>query len=133
MYRRAVSNDEHDAWGGSDVGDDDASRGLADVLAFPSIATPPADRESGLRPLIGSVLRNERLEQERTLADVARTAAVSLAYLSEVERGRKEISSDLLDAVCDALEIPLVEVLERCVDRLRAGAQGGTSLQLCAA
>ena len=126
MYRRAVSNDEHERR-------DSPGGGLADVLAFPSIAPPPADRESGLRPLIGGVLRDERLEQERTLADVARTAAVSLAYLSEVERGRKEISSDLLDAVCDALEIPLVEVLERCVDRLRAGSQGGASLQLCAA
>lgn len=133
LYRRGVSNDEHDAYDDRDAGDDDASRGLADVLAFPSVATPPADSESGLRPLIGGVLRDERLDQERTLADVARTAAVSLAYLSEVERGRKEISSDLLDAVCDALEVPLVEVLERCVDRLRAGSQRGTSLQLCAA
>lgn len=121
-----MSNDEHERR-------DSPGGGLADVLAFPSIAPPPADRESGLRPLIGGVLRDERLDQDRTLADVARTAAVSLAYLSEVERGRKEISSDLLDAVCDALEIPLVEVLERCVDRLRAGSQSGASLQLCAA
>ncbi len=126
MYRRAVSNQQQDA--------DDHDRGeLADVLAFPSATPPSADHELGLRPLIGDVLRDERLDQERTLADVARAAAVSLPYLSEVERGRKEISSDLLDAVCDALEIPLVEVLERCVDRLRAGMQGASGFQLRAA
>jgi XRE family transcriptional regulator, stress-response regulator len=113
--------------------DDRPHRELADVLAFPVVETRPAEPEPGLRPLIGGVLRDERLEQQRTLADVARAAAVSLPYLSEVERGRKEISSDLLDAVCDALEIPLVEVLERCVDRLRAGMQRGSGLQLCAA
>ncbi len=121
-----MSNEQHDAH-------DDPGRVLADVLAFPPVKPPSADPEIGLRPLIGEVLRDERLEQERTLADVAGAAAVSLPYLSEVERGRKEISSDLLDAVCDALEIPLVEVLERCVDRLRAGSQGGSGLQLCAA
>jgi hypothetical protein len=123
LYRRAVSNEQHD----------DPRSELADVLPFPAVRPPSADPEPGLRPLIGEVLRDERLEQDRTLADVARAAAVSLPYLSEVERGRKEISSDLLDAVCDALEIPLVEVLERCVDRLRAGSQGRSGLQLCAA
>ena len=88
---------------------------------------------AGLRQVIGEVLRQERLDQERTLADVARDAVVSLPYLSEVERGRKEISSDLLDAVCDALEIPLAEVLQRCVERLRPRMQGGSGAQLCAA
>lgn len=88
-----------------------------------------------MRDVIGDVLRDERLDQERTLADVADEAAVSLPYLSEVERGRKEVSSDLLESICDALELPLVDVLERAADRLRidAGSQRGTSFQLLAA
>jgi ribosome-binding protein aMBF1 (putative translation factor) len=105
---------------------------FADVLAFPTDRR--SDRRSEpatLRTVVGDVLRAERHTQDRTLADVARRAAVSLSYLSEVERGRKEISSDLLVAVGDALDLTLVEVLERCVDRLRA--QGGSSIQLRAA
>lgn len=83
--------------------------------------------------MVGDVLRDERHRQERTLADVAGRAAVSLPYLSEVERGRKEISSDLLDAVSGALDLTLVEVLERCVGRLRTGSQGGSGIRLYAA
>jgi XRE family transcriptional regulator, stress-response regulator len=64
-----------------------------------------------LRTMIGDVLRRTRLEQGRTLADVARAARVSMPYLSEVERGRKEASSEVLAAVCDALRIDLAEVV----------------------
>jgi len=64
-----------------------------------------------LRKLIGEVLRRRRLEQRRTLADVARRARVSVPYLSEVERGRKEASSEVLAAVCDALRVELSDVL----------------------
>src|SRR5215471_13584053 len=64
-----------------------------------------------LRTVIGEVLRRTRLEQGRTLADVARAARVSMPYLSEVERGRKEASSEVLAAVCDALRIDLAEVV----------------------
>ncbi len=64
-----------------------------------------------LRKLIGDVLRRHRLRQRRTLADVARDARVSMPYLSEVERGRKEASSEVLAAVCDALRIELSDVL----------------------
>lgn len=104
----------------------------ATVLPFPS--NRPLDQDDDradaprLRDVIGDVLRDERQRQERTLADVAREAAVSLPYLSEVERGVKEVSSDLLDAIGTALELPLVEILERSADRLRSGAPsvGGT-------
>jgi transcriptional regulator with XRE-family HTH domain len=61
--------------------------------------------------LVGDVLRRNRLGQRRTLADVARHARVSMPYLSEVERGRKEASSEVLAAVCDALRIDLSDVL----------------------
>jgi transcriptional regulator with XRE-family HTH domain len=64
-----------------------------------------------LRRMIGDVLRRTRLEQRRTLADVSRAARVSLPYLSEVERGRKEASSEVLAAICDALHIDLSDLL----------------------
>lgn len=64
-----------------------------------------------LRTTLGQVLRRARHNQRRTLADVARAAKVSIQYLSEVERGRKEASSEVLAAICDALEVELPEVL----------------------
>jgi len=57
-----------------------------------------------LRTHIGSALRAARIEQGRTLRDVAKSARVSLGYLSEVERGQKEASSELLNAICSALD-----------------------------
>jgi transcriptional regulator with XRE-family HTH domain len=64
-----------------------------------------------LRTILGDVLRRTRREQGRTLADVARVARVSMPYLSEVERGRKEASSEVLAAICDSLGIDLSELL----------------------
>ena len=64
-----------------------------------------------LRRMIGDVLRRHRLRQSRTLRDVSVAAGVSLGYLSEVERGRKEASSELLSAICGALDVSLAEVL----------------------
>jgi transcriptional regulator with XRE-family HTH domain len=65
-----------------------------------------------LRGLIGTVLRRIRLGQGRTLRDVADTARVSVPYLSEVERGRKEPSSELLAAICTALDLQLADLLD---------------------
>jgi transcriptional regulator with XRE-family HTH domain len=64
-----------------------------------------------LRTMLGDVLRRTRLAQRRTLADVARAARVSMPYLSEVERGRKEASSEVLAAICEALRMDLSDVL----------------------
>lgn len=64
-----------------------------------------------LREVIGDVLRSARTDQGRTLREVSDSARVSLGYLSEVERGRKEASSELLNAICDALDVPLSRVL----------------------
>jgi transcriptional regulator with XRE-family HTH domain len=64
-----------------------------------------------LREAIGDRLRHARTNQRRTLREVSRSARVSLGYLSEVERGRKEASSELLAAICDALELPLSQLL----------------------
>jgi len=64
-----------------------------------------------LREAIGERLRRTRTLQRRTLREVSRAARVSLGYLSEVERGRKEASSELLAAICLALDLPLDELL----------------------
>lgn len=64
-----------------------------------------------LRTMLGGVLRRTRREQGRTLADVARAARVSMPYLSEVERGRKEASSEVLAAICESLGIDLSDLL----------------------
>lgn len=63
-----------------------------------------------LRTQVGEVIRASRLEQSRTLRDVAAKARVSLGYLSEVERGEKEASSELLAAICAALNLPLSQL-----------------------
>jgi transcriptional regulator with XRE-family HTH domain len=71
-----------------------------------------------LREAIGDRLRRTRTSQRRTLREVSRVARVSLGYLSEVERGRKEPSSELLASICDALDLPLDELLRRVADDL---------------
>ncbi|MGW0787114.1 helix-turn-helix domain-containing protein [Streptomyces sp. NPDC002911] len=78
----------------------------------PVSATPaPAAGEPLWRDVVGDVLRRERLAQERTLKDVAETARISLPYLSEVERGRKEASSEVLAAAARSLGLGLADVL----------------------
>lgn len=88
-----------------------------------------------MRRLLGDVLRRRRTAQGRTLREVAASARVSLGYLSEVERGRKEASSELLAAICAALGVPLSVVMREVSDELaRAeaaalgalGASGGS-------
>jgi transcriptional regulator with XRE-family HTH domain len=69
-----------------------------------------------LRHLLGDVLRRMRQRQGRTLREVSTTARVSLGYLSEVERGQKEASSELLAAICTALGAPLSQVLREVSD-----------------
>jgi len=69
-----------------------------------------------LRHLLGDALRRLRLRQGRTLREVSSTARVSLGYLSEVERGQKEASSELLASICDALGAPLSQVLREVSD-----------------
>ncbi|MFF4040027.1 helix-turn-helix domain-containing protein [Streptomyces sp. NPDC001816] len=74
-------------------------------------APEPAPREPLWRDLVGEVLRRERLAQERTLRDVADEAQISLPYLSEIERGRKEASSEVLAAAARALGLGLGDLL----------------------
>ena len=71
-----------------------------------------------LRTLLGEALRTTRLSQERTLREVSSAAHVSLGYLSEVERGQKEASSELLASICRALGVRLSDVLRDVSDSL---------------
>ncbi|WP_052851410.1 helix-turn-helix domain-containing protein [Streptomyces avicenniae] len=71
-----------------------------------------------LRRLLGDVLRRQRQRQGRTLREVSSSARVSLGYLSEVERGQKEASSELLAAICDALDMRMSELLREVSDEL---------------
>ena len=73
-----------------------------------------------LRTHIGSALRQARISQGRTLRDVAKGARVSLGYLSEVERGKKESSSELLNSICQALDLSLLTVMSDVTIALRA-------------
>ncbi|GAA3435674.1 helix-turn-helix domain-containing protein [Kutzneria kofuensis] len=83
-----------------------------------------------LREAIGDRLRHTRTTQHRTLREVSRSARVSLGYLSEVERGRKEASSELLAAICDALDLPMADLLHTVasdMSALAAMANGPTA------
>jgi transcriptional regulator with XRE-family HTH domain len=71
-----------------------------------------------LRTLLGEALRTTRLSQDRTLREVSSAAQVSLGYLSEVERGQKEASSELLASICRALGVRLSDVLREVSESL---------------
>ncbi|MDQ0913117.1 helix-turn-helix domain-containing protein [Streptomyces canus] len=91
--------------------------GTARPVSERPATTPPGEpadrqaREPLWRDLVGDVLRRERLAQERTLKDVADAARISMPYLSEVERGRKEASSEVLAAAAHALGLGLGDLL----------------------
>jgi transcriptional regulator with XRE-family HTH domain len=80
-------------------------------LRLPEDPVEGAPMTALLREVIGDVLRQARTAQGRTLREVSDDARVSLGYLSEVERGRKEASSELLSAICSALDVPMSRVL----------------------
>lgn len=105
---------------------------MADAEVVPIGRQPddaPAD-EPLLRDVLGDILRRERHAQDRTLSDVAEEARVSMAYLSEVERGRKEPSSEILSSICGALDIRLLDLVSEAHHELARAAHstpsGGT-------
>lgn len=71
-----------------------------------------------IRELLGEVLREQRISQGRTLREVSLAARVSLGYLSEVERGHKEASSELLYSIASALGVPLSEIMSMVSQKL---------------
>lgn len=70
------------------------------------------------RRLLGDVLRSTRMQRGMTLREVSAEARVSLGYISEIERGQKEASSELLASLCSALEVPLSDVLREVSDQV---------------
>ena len=68
------------------------------------------------RRLLGDVLRDVRMQRGLTLREVSAEARVSLGYISEIERGQKEASSELLASLCGALDVPLSDVLRDVSD-----------------
>jgi transcriptional regulator with XRE-family HTH domain len=100
---------------------------MGEVIRFPSHPAPlngPAGAKPAplWRQAAGRELREERLAQQRTLADVAGSAGVSTQYLSEVERGRKEPSSEVVEAIGGALGLTLLDLTTRISQRLRVAA-----------
>jgi XRE family transcriptional regulator, stress-response regulator len=82
-----------------------------------------------LRTQLGNTLRGHRLRQRRTLRDVSGAARVSLGYLSEVERGQKEASSELLASICDALDVELADLLAEVSSEMRQAAPAGRTVR----
>ena len=86
-------------------------------------AAAPAAPEPLWREAVGGALREERAEREQRLVDVADRAGVSVQYLSEVERGLKEPSSEVLAAVAGALDLSVAELAGRASTRLAGGTR----------
>ncbi len=86
------------------------------------------------RRLLGDVLRDLRMQRGMTLREVSAEARVSLGYISEIERGQKEASSELLASLCAALETPLSDVLRDVSDlvALEEAAAGLTRIPVAA-
>ena len=99
-----------------------------------ALFTEPSSGRSGQEPLwrdvTGVVLRQERRRQRRTLAQVAERAGMSVQYLSELERGRKEASSEMLAAACGSLGLSLADFATRCAGMFAASSRrpGGPTL-----
>ena len=86
-------------------------RGMGEVVRFPT--TVPDEPEPLWRELVGDRLRTERLDREERLVDVAERAGVSTQYLSEVERGLKDPSSEMLQAITGALGLTVRQLVVR--------------------
>lgn len=99
---------------------------MGEVLQFPRASEPQADAPERLwRAAVGTELRRERTAREERLADVAGRAGVSTQYLSEVERGLKDPSSEILAAVAGALDLTVRELMLRVA---RSGFAGPVCL-----
>jgi len=102
---------------------------MGDLVAFPRRPRPEPERrlrEPLWRELVGQVLRLRRLDRGETQRTVADRAGISAQYLSEIERGRKEPSSEMLAAVGGALDLPLLD-LTRAVGRRLTTTSGRPS------
>lgn len=88
----------------------------------PGTEHPTAEPERLWREVVGELLRDARIGRGETLAETARRAGVSPQYLSEMERGRKEASSEMLAAVSGALELTLLDLTLGVAERITMGS-----------
>lgn len=99
---------------------------MAEIVPFPRTSHAPQRPQSGPEPLwrqlLGDQLRRLRHEREKTLTETADKAGVSPQYLSEVERGLKEPSSEMIAAIGGALDVTLVELTSNVADELRTAS-----------
>src|SRR6266508_3002874 len=96
-----------------------ASSGWGKILRSGSVGLTTEERTTLMvlfRRLLGEVLRGQRMQRGMTLREVSAEARVSLGYISEIERGQKEASSELLASLCSALDVPLSHVLREVSD-----------------
>lgn len=105
---------------------------MSTVLPFRKPVPEPQEPEPLWREAVGDELRSARADRDERLADVAERAGVSPQYLSEVERGLKDPSSEVLSAVAGALEVSLPTLTRRAADRLSASV-GTSSTPTCLA
>ncbi|NLE81361.1 MAG: helix-turn-helix transcriptional regulator [Rhodococcus sp.] len=96
----------------------DTRRGLTLVVGGSTETEQATEAAPLVREVYGKVLREERLDQDRSLDDVARSVGMSKQYLSEIERGKKEPSSEILRSVCGALDLQVEHLLVRSVRRM---------------
>jgi transcriptional regulator with XRE-family HTH domain len=102
---------------------------MGDLIAFPPPERPEeAPAEPLWREAVGQELRDERHRQERTLSELSEESGVSVQYLSEIERGRKEPSSEILGAVAGALGLRLVDLTDAVTRTLAARPRGPLAL-----
>jgi len=101
---------------------------MAEIIPFPKRAAPERPVASEVEPLwretVGEVFRGIRQTRGERLADVARRSGVSVQYLSEVERGRKEPSSEMVAAIAGAYELSLLDLTLAVAGRLAPPASG---------
>ncbi|OAN42738.1 helix-turn-helix domain-containing protein [Microbacterium sp. H83] len=95
---------------------------MADLVPFPRAPRRTSDPEPLWRHLLGDQLRRRRHDRDETLTETAERAGVSPQYLSEVERGLKEPSSEMIAAIAGALESSLIELTSAVADDLRGTA-----------
>lgn len=105
---------------------------MADIVPFPRAPRPirpPSNAAEPLwRELLGDQLRRRRHDRGETLSETAEKAGVSPQYLSEVERGRKEPSSEMIAAIAGALDATLVELTSAVAEDLRQAAPAATAV-----
>lgn len=108
---------------------------MENVIRFPvRPVTPPSEPEPLWREVVGAQLLDARRDRDQRLVDVAARAGVSPQYLSELERGRKDASSEVLAAVSGALGLSMQELTTRVASRLRGTGGGrGVSGPVCLA